>query len=267
MGLDDDGIAGGKAGQHAGPCVPCRERGTGKTHRDPARDNAIGLAKGDLILAETALPQGLRGCKAHGGFGMDQRLDPAVERIHARSRIGHVRALPGGMHDGGHKGEQMLAVKPVEELHQKTDPGFDLGLGPRGHGRLRGGKQRVRVSLRIGDAQRGLGVGRYFLACPIGYAGYVKCEGLALQGLESGQSARLGGFKLGVFPRHFGKRRPAVARRTGGLRAGETVAVAVKHPGASRLGNAAGCLRGQIEPADPLANQPAGPVRTRQNRG
>ena len=229
MRLDDHRIAGGQRRQDRRPGVPGGEGRAGKAHRHPARDDAIGLVEGDLGRAEAAFPAGAFGGEAHRGLGMDQHLDPPVQRVHAGPRIGHVERLPGGVHDRLHDLEQVVAVEGIESFQQHAQPRVDIGRSPARHRGAGGGEQGVGVGLRIGDAQRGLGIGRHLLPRLARHARLVQIEGPAALALKPRQPPGLRGLGIRVLARHLGLGRPAGAAGDGALRGLERGAVAVEH--------------------------------------
>ena len=159
---------------------------------------------------------GRRGHRAHGLFGIHQGFDAAVECVHARTGIGHVVALPCGVHDRVQDFKQVVSVQNFKHFHQHADALRVRRLCPAVHRFFGGVKQGVDVRLGVDHTQRWLGVGGYFFADPAGDAGLVQFKSAVFQVLfESGQARAFGVRGLGVLVGHFWVRAPAVARGTG----------------------------------------------------
>ena len=159
---------------------------------------------------------GRRRHRAHGLFGIHQGFDAAVQRVHARAGIGHVVALPCGVHDRVQDFKQVVTVQEFEHFHQHANALRVRRLCPTVHRFFCGVEQRLDVRLRVDHAQGLLGVGRYFFADPVRDAGLVQFKTAVFQVLfESNQARAFGVHGLGVFVGHFRVRAPAVARGTG----------------------------------------------------
>ena len=216
MRLDDHRIAGGKAGHHRRPRIPGGKTRAGEAHRDTARHQPVGLVEADRGGPEVALPAGAARDPGHRLPRVDQRLDAAVQRIHPAAGVAHVVALPGGMHDRERDFED-ARVEAGYDFHQYADAGVGLGPGPARVDRgPRCGEQRIKIGLRVGDAERRLRIGRDLFAEPPDRAGLVEREVVAQMRLEGAPARGLRDVRVRILARQFGEGAPARARSAGG---------------------------------------------------
>ena len=180
MRFQNCGVAGHQIGGQRRIGVPQREGGAahdrGRTQRDAMKPLVEAHRFG---IKESFGPERAVGHVDLGFVGVDQRLQPAVERVRAGAGKRHHEALTGGVHGGVGVLERVF-FQLEQHVDQDAGARFRACRGPAGHRLARRHNKGVRGAARVIDTQRFARIGGDFrFAHPPGFAGLVEFERLS----------------------------------------------------------------------------------------
>jgi hypothetical protein len=215
--FDDDRVTGGQICEEAGVTVPRWEGAAAQYQTSAAWHDGIALMHRERrILSLWLFPVGISGDTTQLVPCVNDSFERAVLGVWAACLERHHEGLSGGVHDAVADLEGR-AVDARQNLEAHADPCLRTGGAPTGLCSSSGGKQSIRVSFWVADAEREA-KWRDFSSYGLAGRRLIELEGLIQVSLERRVTVGVRCFPVHFWTGRLSERAPVAARLDGGER-------------------------------------------------